>query len=132
MNKYGNKTIVLMQVGSFFECYAKVDKEGNYHGSLILEFSKINDMAIARKNVCVGGLDVVMAGFGILFLEKNIKKLLENGYTVPVFVQDVQGKNTTRSLACVYSPGMYFNDNTDALTNNTMYLGKLYICKSFI
>ena len=122
MNKYGNKTIVLMQVGSFFECYAKVDKEGNYHGSLILEFSKINDMAIARKNVCVGGLDVVMAGFGVLFLEKNIKKLLENGYTVPVFVQDVQGKNTTRSLACVYSPGMYFNnnDNTDILTNNTM------------
>ena len=123
VNLHGEKTIVLMQVGSFFECYAKVDKEGNYHGSLILEFSKINDMAIARKNVCSGGLDVVMAGFGVLFLEKNIKKLLENGYTIPVFVQDIQGKNTTRSLACIYSPGMYFNNNDcndDVLTNNTM------------
>ena len=46
VNLHGEKTIVLMQVGSFFECYAKVDKEGNYHGSLILEFSKINDMTV--------------------------------------------------------------------------------------
>lgn len=134
INKYGEKTIVLMQVGSFFECYAKVDKYGNYHGSLILEFSKINDMAIARKNVCVGGLDVVMAGFGVLFLEKNIKKLLENGYTIPVFVQDVQGKNTTRSLACVYSPGMYFNNNDmgDVLTNNTMCIWINYTSRNLL
>ena len=123
VNDYGNKTIVLMQVGSFFECYAKVDINGNYSGSLILEFSKINDMTIAKKNVCSGGSDVVMAGFGVLYLEKNIKKLLENGYTIPVFVQDIQGKNTSRSLACIYSPGMYFNNNdnySENLTNNTM------------
>jgi len=127
---HGSKTILLMQVGSFFECYAKVDKDGNYSGSLIVEFSKINDMSIARKNVCSGGSDVVMAGFGVLYLEKNIKKLLEHGYTVPVFVQDIQGKNTTRSLACIYSPGMYFNnnDNYENLTNNTLCIWVNY-CK---
>ena len=125
---HGYKTILLMQVGSFFECYAKIDKHGNYSGSLILEFSKINDMSIARKNVCCGDLDVVMAGFGVLYLEKNIKKLLQHGYTVPVFVQDIQGKNTTRSLACIYSPGMYFNDNYENLTNNTVCIWVNY-CK---
>lgn len=127
---HGSKTILLMQVGSFFECYAKVDKDGNYSGSLIVEFSKINDMSIAKKNVCSGGSDVVMAGFGVLYLEKNIKKLLEYGYTVPVFVQDIQGKNTTRSLAYIYSPGMYFNnnDNYENLTNNTLCIWVNY-CK---
>jgi DNA mismatch repair protein MutS len=116
INSHGPKTIVLMQVGSFFECYATISPDGTYKGSLIQEFSRINDMSIAKKNVCCGGNDVVMAGFGLGQLDKYVKKLLENGYTVPVFVQDIQGKNTTRSLACIYSPGTYFNGET--LDNN--------------
>ena len=96
INSHGPKTIVLMQVGSFFECYATISPDGTYKGSLIQEFSRINDMSIAKKNVCCGGNDVVMAGFGLGQLDKYVKKLLENGYTVPVFVQDIQGKNTTR------------------------------------
>ena len=128
-NSHGPKTIVLMQVGSFFECYATISQSGKYEGSLIQEFSAINDMSIAKKNVCSGGNDVVMAGFGLGQLDKYVKKLLEHGYTVPVFVQDIQGKNTTRSLACIYSPGTYFNDDSlinddlncnNGLSNNTI------------
>ena len=47
-NIYGTKTLVLMQVGSFFECYA-FHKDNNYEGSNIVEFTNVNDMIIAKK-----------------------------------------------------------------------------------
>ena len=83
---YGDKTLVLIQVGSFFECYALENEDGTYYGSCIKEFANINDMIIAKKNICVGNKNVVMAGFGIHVLDKYIKKMLEHNYTVPVYV----------------------------------------------
>lgn len=117
---HGEKTIILIQVGSFFECYAIVESDGSYSGSSIEEFSRICDMSIARKNTCVGDKKVVMAGFGLGQLEKYVKRLLEHGYTVPVITQNVQAKNAERSIACIYSPGMYFNEESDNLSNNTI------------
>ena len=128
---YGEKTLVLMQVGSFFECYALLNdgnndgndgnNDGNhentnnhnskYIGSRIMDFAQINDMTISRKNICVGGLKVVMAGFGVPQLEKYIKRLQEHGYTIVVYTQDTQAKNTTRSLSCIYSAGTFFDTN---------------------
>ena len=52
--EYGEKTLLLMQVGSFFEVYGLLDKNDNIYGSNITEFSEINDMTISRKNLCVG------------------------------------------------------------------------------
>ena len=63
INNYGEKSLVLMQVGSFFECYALLEKDGSYSGSLIKEFAEINDMTISRKNMCVGHQNVMMAAF---------------------------------------------------------------------
>jgi DNA mismatch repair protein MutS len=40
INNYGEKSLVLMQVGSFFECYALLEKDGSYSGSLIKEFAE--------------------------------------------------------------------------------------------
>tara|TARA_B100001175_G_scaffold153241_1_gene129861 strand:+ start:2621 stop:5629 length:3009 start_codon:yes stop_codon:yes gene_type:complete len=117
---HGEKTIILIQVGSFFECYAIVETDGSLKGSSIEEFSRICDMSIARKNTCVGNKKVVMAGFGLTQLEKYVKRLLENGYTVPVITQNVQAKGAQRDIACIYSPGMYFNDDSDNLSNNTI------------
>ena len=117
-NEYGERTLVLMQVGSFFEAYGLVDENNNIKGSNIVEFAGINDMAISRKNICVDKSRVVMAGFGLPQLDKYIKKLQENGYTIVVYVQDSQSKNTTRSLNGIYSPGTYFSNESKDLTNN--------------
>ena len=117
---HGEKTIILIQVGSFFECYAIVESDGSYVGSSIEEFSRICDMSIARKNTCVGDKKVVMAGFGLTQLEKYVKRLLEHGYTVPVITQNIQAKNAERDLACIYSPGMHFNEDAENLSNNTI------------
>jgi DNA mismatch repair protein MutS len=116
--QYGEKSLVLMQVGSFFECYAILQKDGTYYGSEIKNFAQINDMVISRKNVCVDGKNVVMAGFGLPQLEKYIKRLQEHGYTIAVYTQDLPSKNTTRSLSCIYSPGTFFSQESQEISNN--------------
>ena len=52
-------------------------------------------------------------------IDKYLKKLQEVGYTVVVFTQDEQNKNTTRSLSGIYSPGTYFSQDSTQITNNT-------------
>ena len=116
--EYSDKTLVLLQVGSFFECYAIVDnKNGTYYGSNIQDFADINDFVISKKNTSYHGSQVVMAGFGITQLEKYVKRLQEAGYTIVVYTQDSNTKNTTRSLSCIYSPGTYFSNDSNILSN---------------
>lgn len=116
--EYGEKTIVLMQVGSFFEVYALEDKDGKLIGSHIEEFARINDMVIATKSTCVGSKPVKMAGFGLAQIDKYIRRLQEHGYTIAIYTQDIQGKNTTRSLSQIISPGTFFSQDNTELSNN--------------
>ena len=119
-NEYGKKTIVLMQVGAFFEVYGIENKDLNsIHGSEIVEFSNICDLNIADKKICIGKDNIIMAGFSHYTIDKYIKKLQEAGYTIVVYTQDEQTKNTTRSLAGIYSPGTYFSQDSNQITNNT-------------
>ena len=118
-NDYGEKIILLMQVGAFFEVYGISDKKTNtIINSQILEFSRICDLAVVEKNICVGKNNVVMAGVKDIILEKNIKKIQEAGFTAIVYAQDENCKNTSRSLAGIFSPGTYFQDDTLKLSNN--------------
>jgi DNA mismatch repair protein MutS len=119
-NEYGEKTLVLTQVGAFFEVYARLSKTGEMVGSNISDFSNINDMVISRKVTCAGKDQIVMAGFGLAQLEKYTKKLQEHGYTIVVYKQDIQGKNTTRSLSEIISPGTYFSHDSIEMSNNTL------------
>jgi len=118
-DEYGEKTILLMQVGAFFEVYGILDKKtNNISASQILEFSRICDLAVVEKNVCVGKDNVVMAGIKDIILEKNIKKIQEAGFTAVVYAQDENCKNTTRSLAGIFSPGTFFQEDSISLSNN--------------
>ena len=119
-NEYGENTILLMQVGSFYECYGSKskNKEDIINGSKITDFSQICELNVVNKNVCVGEENIVMAGFKVEFLEKYLRKLQEVGYTTVVYKQDEAAKNTTRSLEGIYSPGTYFSTETNNLTNN--------------
>lgn len=121
LREYGEKTVVLMQVGAFFEVYGLQDKTtGNVFGSKITEFSIICDLNIADKKICVGADSVIMAGFSHYMIDKYVKKLQDHGYTIVVYTQDEQNKNTTRSLSGIYSPGTYFDPVSSAqITNNT-------------
>jgi DNA mismatch repair protein MutS len=118
--EYGEKTLVLMQVGSFFEAYGLLNSDDNIYGSQIEEFSRICDMVISRKRMCVGKTRIVMSGFGLYVLEKYVKKLQAAGYTTVIYTQDTQAKNTTRSLAYTFSPGTFFTNDTEELSNSTV------------
>jgi DNA mismatch repair protein MutS len=117
--EYGQKTIILMQVGAFFEVYGLKEPEtGIISGSNIMDFSVICDLNVVDKKVCVGKFDVVMAGFKTNFIDKFVKKLQDSGYTTVVITQDENMPNV-RDVLGIYSPGTYFPDNvTNELTNN--------------
>ena len=121
-NDYGDQTLLLMQVGSFFEVYGYLDKKtGFLSGSNIEDFSRIGDLNIVEKNVCVsanGEKDIVMAGFKDFQIEKYVKKIQEAGFTAVVYTQDESAKNTSRSCAGIFSPGTYFSSDSNHLTNN--------------
>ena len=120
VEEYGALTIVLIQVGAFFEVYGLKDTAtDSISGSNIMDFSRICDLNVVDKKVCCGSNPVVMAGFKDHLLDKYVKKLQDAGYTVAVYEQDEQCANTTRSLTGVYSPGTYFSNDSEQITNNT-------------
>ena len=132
--KYGNKTIVLLQVGAFFEVYGIKDiKNDLIHNnnivvvdsnkSNIIDFTNICQLTIAEKKAYIDGYQIVMAGFRDFSLDKYISILTDNGYTVPVYVQIGSGKNIKRELDTIYSPGTYFScdvDKNQKISNNIM------------
>lgn len=125
---YGEKTVLFMQVGAFYEVYALHNKDGSYSGSEIANVSRICDLAIANKSGNdINGKSVKMAGFQTYLIDKFSKKLLDNGYTIPVINQDQQAPNSTRSLYCVLSPGTTFSTDSHIITNNTscIWLSKI-------
>ena len=83
IDEYGEKTILLMMVGSFYEIYGELDKNGNINGSNINEVSKICELSIAKKTS-----EIVMAGFTYTKIDKYLKKLhiYLNTLTLTVFL----------------------------------------------
>jgi len=122
--KYGKNTILLMQVGAFFEVYGlKNVQTGEVKGSEIVDFSQVCQLNVSEKKAYVNGDVIVMAGFRDYTLEKYIQKLSENGYTAVVYVQEKDGKNVTRKFHSVYSAGTYIaydNDSSPQQSNNIM------------
>jgi DNA mismatch repair protein MutS len=117
-DEYGERTILLMQVGAFFEVYGKQDpKTKVIHGSEIMEFSQVCDLNVVEKKAHVGSDEVLMAGFKDIYIEKYVKRLQDAGFTIPVHVQDENCKDTERSLYQIYSPGTYFNEDVAKITN---------------
>jgi DNA mismatch repair protein MutS len=93
IKQYGEKTIVLMQVGAFYEVYAvkhmnvatnvgSTVGSVEYRGGDIVAFSNMCDLAIAHKktNTCENQ-QVVMSGFRDYQLDKYLEKLEKFGYT---------------------------------------------------
>lgn len=106
-SKYGERTFLLMQVGSFFEVYASQEMDEN-----IQAFSKIGDLRVAGKG------EHVMAGFRDYMLDKYIGKIVEESYTAVVYVQEEKTGVIERRLQGVYSPGTSFLEEEKKLSNH--------------
>ena len=106
--KYGEKSIVFMQVGSFYEVYGcKHQDTGEIFASSIELFQQICDFSVSEKKKVKGinGSNVVMAGFPETQLEKYIEKVQSHHFTIAVYTQTGEGKNIERELTTICSPG---------------------------
>ena len=123
--EYGKNTVVLMQVGAFFEMYGlKDNKTGEIKGSQIQEVCQICQLNISDKKIFIEKDTVQMAGYREYSLEKYLPKITEGGYTAVVYTQEKTADNKiTRKLDAVYSPGTYMSydvDTSSQITNNIM------------
>lgn len=93
---YGKKTVLFMQVGSFFEIYAVYDEQTNqFYGSQLEEVARLCDLATPRKqfsvNLSLFGIPregrLHMAGFQPVLFERQVNKLQDAGYTILIYVQ---------------------------------------------
>jgi DNA mismatch repair protein MutS len=113
--EYGANTVVLLQVGAFFEVYGQIvtPADGGVGGggtAMTCTGSRIDDFCsiceLAKANKTAGFL---MAGFRDYGLDKYLKKLQDAGYTAVVYVQDGIKTPPVRVLQGIYSPGTYFS-----------------------
>ena len=111
--EYGANTVVLLQVGAFFEVYGQIITPaagGGGGGGITCSGSRIDDFCVicelAKANKIPG---FVMAGFRDYGLDKYLKKLQDVGYTAVVYVQDGIKTPPVRVLQGIYSPGTYFS-----------------------
>lgn len=120
-SRYGNKTIVLMQVGSFYELYAITDDTNED----IYTIADICNIQVSRKNKSITEVSVnnpLMAGFPLYTLKKFTNILLSNNYTIVLVEQVSEPPNPERKITEILSPGM----NMNVSTKNTNYMMLLY------
>ena len=129
IKKYGSDTIVLMQVGSFYEFYGldteklsykEVDASLDLDNTHLYTVAKLLGFSIAKKTN-----HALMAGVPKYAIDKHVKKLLDNNYTIVVIEQIGEDKkDVDRQITNIYSPGTYLEDINTSKTN---FLASIYI-----
>lgn len=114
--KYGDKTIVLMQVGSFHEAYAT-----DTRGHNLFKLASILNMVCTKKDKEkeVSEQYPYMVGFPTVAKSKYIKILVDNSFTVVIIDQVTPPPNPQRDITGIYSPGTYI-DNTNIPDSNNI------------
>ena len=120
IGKYSSKTIVLMQVGSFYECYSTETRGPN-----LFELSDILNIVCTRKDKSIKTIDEknpYLLGFNCAATNKFLKILIDNNYTVITIDQVSSPPEPKREVTNIFSPSTYI-DNT---TTDNKYLMVLY------
>ena len=105
---YGKNTVICMEVGSFFEIYAKTEEK-------IKEVTQIMNISLTRKNKKeeVSSSNPYMAGIPSCSFHMKYLQLLVNSNFVVVEISQTINQDTreiTRSINAVHSPGMIQHD----------------------
>ena len=108
--KYGENTIILIQVGSFFELY-DTDANSRY----LYKIADICNIQVSRKNKSI--LEVsrnnpIMCGFPIYVINKYIQLILQNNYTIILIEQVTEPPEPQRKITEILSPATNININS--------------------
>ena len=125
--QYGEKTVVFLEKGMFYEIYS-VDNNTEQIG-LAHIVSKYLNIQLTRSNKKIienNRQNPFMTGFPVVSLHKNLKILIENGYTVVTY--DQQKTNPSeRRITNIFSPGTYIEEHNSFHCN---YISSIYIEKT--
>jgi len=120
--QYGDKCIVFLQVGSFYEMYSIAEYNNNDND--IYKIADICGIQTTKKNKSIKEIsrnNPVMAGFPMHSVSKFTQLLLNNNYTIVIIQQGEDNKNVVRNVAEILSPGSNINI-TDKKSNYMMVI----------
>lgn len=121
--KYGEKTIVLMQVGHFYECYGIDNETEQINGTHLAKLADILNIQLTRKNKSIkenSRKNPLMIGVNIFSIDKYIQILLNNYYTIILIEQVGESPYLERKVTNIYSPGTNIEYTSRGDTNNLM------------
>ena len=121
--KYGPHTLVLMQVGSFFEFYG-VDNEKEKIGDAKV-IAELLNIQLTRRNKAIlenSKNNCLMAGFPTHSLKRFIQILLSHHYTIVLIEQVTPPPNPKREITQIFSPGTYLDEIVNYNPNNIVSL----------
>ena len=124
--KYGENTVVLMQVGGFYEIYA-VENDTVSVGADIYKLADILGIQVARRNKSISEIsydNFLMAGWNTFALPKFQKILLNHNYTIVLVNQITEPPNPERAITDIISPGTVIENfnNSDMNTLVSIYI----------
>jgi DNA mismatch repair protein MutS len=119
IKEYGENTVILMQVGSFYEIYEINNEKDNIGNAKKL--SNILEMVYANKKGDTNNSSRThpnFIGFNVSILDKYLSILLRNEYTVVIVDQleassEKKGKLVKRGITKIYSPSLQPTDYTN-------------------
>lgn len=125
VRKYGDKTIILYQMGQFYVMYGTDDM-----GYDLKILSKILNIILTRKNNKKSNEEINkynprMMGFNCISKLKYINVLIRNGFTIVIVDEYNDMGNIKRKITKTISPGTYIENIDYAKSNNMM---SIYIC----
>jgi DNA mismatch repair protein MutS len=140
--EYGKEnTIVLMQVGVFYEMYGLRNVETGHDEKEpgITEFGRICELAVVPKSKVFYNdrkHNILMCGFKDDLADKYVRKMQNAGYTTVLYNQSPTAgkgvKREPRELFAIISPGTYCGScGDDVLTNKTEISSNTVCCLWF-
>jgi DNA mismatch repair protein MutS len=123
--KYGDKCVVLMQVGSFFEIYTIYPNSDTSLNNDVYIIAELCGIQTSRKNKTVHEIsqaNPVMAGFPLASLPKFRDKILASNYTIVLVEQVSEPPNPVRKVTDIISPGT----NVNIVNKRSNYIMVIY------
>ncbi len=119
-SKYGENTIILMEIGSFFELY-EVNNDELKIGKA-KEIAELLNIQLTRKNKSILENSVqnpLLAGVPTVSIERYLSRLINRKkYTIVMVKQKGTPPNIQRYISNIISPGTNFEYQTETVESN--------------
>ena len=110
--QYGKYTLVLMQVGSFYEMYST-----DTDGPNLKEIADLLNTVCTKKDKHGKEVSIsnpYLVGFPMVATDKFVSLLIKNGYTLVMIDQTTQPPEPKREVTNIFSPSTYVGTTINA------------------